>query len=290
MEKDILCELQNMLGQMGVLSAPIPLAECRITRKYLLDRCNIPISDGTALMLAVPYLVPDILNADNNLSLYAIPKDYHLFFKQINEELNSYFKDFPDYRFALFADHSPIDEVDAAARAGLGVKGLNGMLITPQYGSFVFLGEIVTNAPVECRGYIPISHSAPECNLCGECMKACPTACLSESRDGCLSALTQKKGKLTDEEITALASHPLVWGCDICQLACPINKQIIAANIGTDIEFFKSDLVPRIDEKILSDMSDEEFSSRAYSWRGRETIIRNLHLNDRCGKDKLCSD
>lgn len=290
MEKDILCDLQNMLGQMGVLSAPIPLAECRITRKYLLDRCNIPISDGTALMLAVPYLIPDILSADNNISLYAIPKDYHLFFKQLNEELNSYFKDFPTLRFALYADHSPIDEVDAAARAGLGVKGLNGMLITPQYGSFVFLGEIVTNAPVECSGYIPISHSAPECNLCGECIKACPAACFDKSRDGCLSALTQKKGKLTDEEITALTSHPLVWGCDICQLACPINNQIIAADIGTDIEFFKSDLVPHLDEKILSDMSDEEFSSRAYSWRGRETIIRNLRLKDRCGKDKLCSD
>ena len=96
--------------------------------------------------------------------------------------------------------------------AGLGVLGDNGLLITPRWGSFVFIGEIIT-----------LSEAPPEpaplkfCAHCGRCSAACP------SPDSCLSALTQKKGALSAGEEELIRRSGSVWGCDICQLACPCN-------------------------------------------------------------------
>ena len=137
---------------------------------------------------------------------------------------------YPDLTFALFADHSPIMEVDAAARAGLGVLGMNGLLLTPGYGSFVFIGELITDADYTLVTGEPIPDfpaDPPRCEGCGLCVKACPAGCRAGDRSGCLSALTQKKGDLTPEETAAIVKGGLVWGCDACQLACPHNRAII---------------------------------------------------------------
>jgi len=286
---DILSSVKNILLPQGILTGAIPLSECRITKPYLLDKCGISTTDGTAIMLAVPYVVSDIARGEHNVSLYAAAKDYHLFFNRLSDTLLPHLSlEFPQVSFAIFADHSPIDEIDAAVRAGLGVKGQNGLLLTREYGSFVFIGEIVTNALVECEGYIPRSEKLPQCSNCGSCLASCPAGCIADSRDGCLSALTQKKGELTPCEQVALASHSLVWGCDECQLACPINQKILKDNVSTGVEFFRKDLTPWLDEETVKSMSDDEFSSRAYAWRGKDAVLRNIKLKNTDGRDSLC--
>lgn len=262
--------IEKLLKEAGIeLYAPISLKNCNITRQYKLERCGFSdTSSLTAIMIAVPYLVK---HETRNLSAYAIPKDYHAFFKAFFGKLIPLLeKEYPLYRFVGFADDSPIDERSAAAMAGLGIVGDNGMLITEKYSSYVFLGEIITDLPIE-------SHSGEitRCEGCGKCKRACP---ISEAGQ-CLSALTQKKGDLSIEEQQMILKHGYAWGCDICQEVCPHTKKAIAdGTIYTDIDFFKAENLPFLTVADIDEMSDEEFATRAYSWRGRRTIRRNLEL------------
>lgn len=274
--------LDTVRSLLGVPACAIPLSVCKPAKTYLLDRAGIPAT-GTAVLFAVPYLVTaDVSDPTRNLSLYAVPRDYHGYMKELEASvLPALVRCFPDRAFALFADHSPILEAEAAARAGLGVLGLNGLLITPDHGSFVFLGEIVTDADYTAVTGAPVPSfpsEPPLCEGCGACLAACPTGCRDGDRAGCLSALTQKKGELSPEEISAVLRGGLVWGCDACQLACPHNRRVIRESKDTDIPYFRDDRLLRLDGATLDAMSDEAFTARAYAWRGRRVVSRNLSL------------
>ena len=276
----------TMLDTIGsLLGAPtwaIPLSFCRVQKPYLLERAGIP-GTGTAVFFALPYLVAaDAVSRERNLSLYAVPRDYHGYVRELEDTLLPALREaYPVRRFALFADHSPIAEVEAAAKAGLGVLGLNGLLITPDYGSFVFLCEIITDADytaVTGRDMPNFPADPPLCERCGACLAACPAGCCGGDRTGCLSALTQKKGALTPDEGKAIQGGGLLWGCDTCQLACPHNQAVIAAGRNTPIPYFLEHRLPRLSTAALDTMSDGEFASRAYAWRGRAVIRRNASL------------
>ena len=268
------CEM--LKTQMGLPVRAIPLSMCRITRLYLLDRAHIPTS-GTAILFPIPYVVSsDVDDARRNVSLYAVPEDYHVYVRELGDTLlpllNTHF---PDYRFALFSDHSPIAEVDAAARSGLGLLGNNHLLITPTWGSYVFIAEILTDMPYDEVTNIPlcdIPPMPPRCKGCGVCTNACPAQHAPD--ESCLSALTQKKGGLSEDEQAALKHHPLVWGCDLCQTVCPYNRRVE----DTPIPFFRERRLSRLNLSAIEAMSDAEFSRRAYAWRGRSVIERNLHI------------
>ncbi len=249
----------------------LPLSDCNVTRPYLLERANI--SSGTVFVMAVPYFTPACEGSGRTVSAYAVSRDYHLFFEELFGELLPYLAEkFPNNRFAAFADHSPISELHAAVRAGLGVIGKNGLLLTQKYGSYVFLGEIITDLEILCR-----AHEVNFCEDCGACKNACPTAVAEKNL--CLSALSQKKGKLTEEEERILLSTNTVWGCDRCQECCPYNHRAMeAGTIYSPIPFFYKKTISSPTTEEIENMSDKDFSERAYSWRGREVILRNLHI------------
>ncbi len=249
----------------------IRLCDCRIVRKHKLEQAGLDLSSPLFVYIfAIPYYTDcgDI----RNISRYAVARDYHFYFKTLaNEILGSLSASCPAYKFAAFADDSPIDERDAAARAGLGIIGKNGLLITEKYSSYIFLGEIITDMPTSALTIRAIK----ECIGCGKCLTACPRTEISE----CLSAITQKKGALTEKEIYAIESYGTAWGCDICQEVCPHTRTAIAnGTIYTNIDFFKENLTPYLDRKLLLNMSDSDFAERAYSWRKKETILRNLDI------------
>lgn len=257
----------ELLSISGIdLAAPISLKNCIMLRRYKLEKAGFFVTDGlTAIVFAVPYLTE---HKEKNISAYAIPRDYHIYFDNLFRELLGELEgEFPDHKFVGFADNSPINERDAAAKAGLGIIGDNGMLITEKYSSYVFLGEIITD--------IPYSGEAAEikrCESCGACMSACPKSEIGE----CLSALTQKKGELTEKEKNAIKKYGSMWGCDICQEVCPHTLRAINdRTIYTDIDFFKNDTVTRLTTNTLDEMNDDFFGKRAYSWRGRSVIGRN---------------
>ena len=161
--------------------------------------------------------------------------------------------------------------MNAAAAAGLGIIGWNHLLISEKYSSFIFLGEIVTDLELPSK-----LREIGFCENCGICASACP---VDLSVEDCLSALTQKKGTLTAAEEEKILRHGLVWGCDRCQTACPHTQRAIeGGTIYSPIDFFSEKCIPTLTADALEGMSDEDFCTRAYSWRGRETILRNLKL------------
>ena len=184
--------------------------------------------------------------------------DYHkIFGERLEKTANKLKEYYVNQKFEYFIDNSPIPEVYAASLSGLGVIGDNGLLITKKYGSFVFLGEIITDMEIEAEGEIS------RCLHCGLCKKSCPKC---EGMD-CLSRITQKKQDLTDAEKSAIIEHHTVWGCDLCAEICPMNK-------GARLTYVEEFIAGYRDEYILG----EDINGRAFEWRGEKVIKRNASL------------
>lgn len=260
--------------------AAVELERCKILKEYLLTKNGFNKSAYAVTML-IPYRT-DVI--PTNVSVYASVSDYHAFIAQLSEELDAYVKSkYPHGHFKLFADHSPIDEVHATCISGLGFIGDNGLLINEEYSSFVFLAECITDlSPEEIGVELAPQSEVKECMHCGACAKACPAGCIKKAggvddfkpKTACLSAITQKKGELCEDEIKMMLDNNAVWGCDVCQNACPYTKRAKYS----DIEFFKKGAIRTLTARAVEAMSDEEFATRPFSWRGRQTILRNLKL------------
>ena len=106
-----------------------------------------------------PYYLGEEYYKNSNLSKYAVPDDYHKICGVYLEKAVSHLKEkYTEYSFEYFCDNSPINEVYAACLSGLGVKGENSLLINKTYGSFCFIGEIITDLD------IPVEEKETETN------------------------------------------------------------------------------------------------------------------------------
>ena len=263
--------LKKELMLLGIEDvSTVPLSLCQITRDYKLEKCGFTdFSLLSVIIFTIPYYTEQ---QSKNVSSYAVARDYHLFCARLFDNILPKLRvNYPNNTFAGFSDNSPIDERHAAALSGLGIIGRNGMLITKRYSSYVFLAEIITDLQLNTGADFKITY----CDDCGRCSAACPKSECGE----CLSALSQKKGKLTLDEQNLIRKYGSAWGCDICQEVCP-HTEIARRNktLCTPIPFFKNELIPIVTQDIINNMSDEDFRSRAYSWRRRETILRNLKI------------
>ena len=220
------------------------------------------------------FLLPYYTGETENISRYAASRDYHMAIRAVGERLLRHLESrFPDAKMKIFGDHSPIAERHAALISGLGIAGDNGLLINEKYGTYTFIGDMITDISPELLGMAePVEIKS--CSHCGACRSTCPTGILRGEENDCLSAITQKKGELTETEIALMRTYNTVWGCDLCQTACPHNK----CPEKTPLEFFFRDRISRLDKEKLDAMSKEEFSHRAFSWRGRKTVERNLNI------------
>lgn len=232
---------------------------------------RLPQNASSVIVAVFPYFTG---RQKGNLSMYARVEDYHLVAGEMLEAASRQLKAlFPKNTFAHFCDNSPLPEVRAAMLAGLGVRGENGLLITERYGSFVFLGEIVTDLPLTPRG-APLAA----CIGCGKCVKSCPAGALDPGavkRERCLSAVTQRKGELTAAEQEMLRGTGCVWGCDICQNVCPMNDGAGRTPIGR----FLRDVRPSLGkEELQSPDFLKKNKNRAFVWKGTEILKRNLGI------------
>ncbi len=268
MIKEILTE--EKIDIFGVL----PFSFCRLRRPDLIERRGVSAKDiQSAVMLAIPYYVKD--EEEGNLSLYARSGDYHAYSEGLFSRILPKLEEAYGGRFLGFADKSPIEENIAASMAGLGMLGDNYMLIHETYGSFVFLAEILTTVPPECLGFDGAARDASYCMHCGACKKVCPM--MIEGR-ACLSAVTQKKGALSEEEEAYVKKYGMAWGCDLCQLACPYNQKAIRGEVETPISFFHENRIAVLTKACLEEMDEEAFKSRSFSWRGKAPLFRNLEI------------
>ena len=266
---DIFSSLKKLLNEKNILKfGAVPFSSCKTVRPYKLGEDISRMK--TVYIFAVPYLCR---TGKKNISAYAVAKDYHLFFKKIFDEILPFLhNNCPEYKFYGFADSSPVSEVNAAALAGIGIIGDNGLLITEEYSSFVFLGEIITDYPE--RHFT--EQQIRRCPSCGKCKLACP---VNEGCGACLSEVTQRKGELDASDKAFLLKYNTVWGCDICQTVCPYTAAAIKnGTIYSPIPFFNENLTPFLTYGMIENMPDDEFKERAYSWRKKEVLLRNLKI------------
>lgn len=248
--------------------AAIAYSDCKEINKNIIDREDF--SPKSVIVFLLPYYTGET----ENISRYAASLDYHLAIREISEGLISAIKEkYPDSHAKGYGDHSPINEVHAALVSGLGIIGDNGLLINEKYGTYVFIADVVTDIAPELIGAI-VAGDIGKCEGCSACRLACPTGVLSDYSRECLSAITQKKGELTEGEADLMRKYNTVWGCDMCQSACPHNKDPKI----TPIEFFHRERISALDSDMLSAMDKATFQKRAFAWRGRKTVERNLRI------------
>ncbi len=234
------------------------------------------VKTPTAVLIAAfPYFTGETAG---NLSVYARGRDYHSVLRQrLSTVCNFLLHKYPSYSFFAAADSSPLPERQAAWLAGLGLRGRNGLLILPPYGSYVFLGTILTDAPLP----LPQVPPAPGCMDCGKCVAICPSGALGDAgMDACLSDLTQKKGTLTHGDAARLKAHPYLWGCDLCQNICPYNQSPKVAPLPEFKEEYLPDLTPDMLEGLTNREFAQRFGHRAFAWRGAGVLRRNLGLKN----------
>ncbi len=194
------------------------------------------------------------------IASYACTTDYHVTVKTMLRDMAGRLGlDDRGVAWRCFTDSAPILEKAWAVEAGLGWIGRNSLLVTPRYGSFVVLGEIVVSCAADVYD---TPYSGCGCGDCRRCVDSCPTGAITEERmldtGRCISRLTVEKGC----EAVACDLHGWIFGCDECQNACPYNMRAAAHTCrGFDTVF---------DPRVMSDgawasMSEQEFGAVAGS-------------------------
>ncbi len=204
-------------------------------------------------------------------------QDYHTILRDRLGKLEKFLKEkVPDIQVKSMVDTGELSDRAVAERAGIGWSGKNCAIITPEFGSYVYLGEMITNFP-----FPPDTPMEDQCGSCTKCLDVCPTGALVQGGQldstKCIAFLTQTKGFLPDEYRTKIGNR--IYGCDTCQTICPVNK-------GKDFHFHEEmEPDPEIAKpklKPLLTISNKEFKEKyghiSGSWRGKKPIQRNAIL------------
>jgi len=208
------------------------------------------------------------------LSRSAWGADYHTVLRDRLARLENWLRDrVPGFRCESMVDTGALVDRAVAERAGIGWSAKNCAIITPEYGSWVYLGEMITNLPLP-----PDTPVTDQCGSCTKCIDACPTGALvgpgELNAQRCVSFVTQTKGFVEDELMRAIGNR--LYGCDTCQIVCPVNKGLNWTHqpeLQPDPEIAKPLLVPLL--AMGNREFQETFGSTSAAWRGRKPIQRN---------------
>ncbi|ABX50922.1 iron-sulfur cluster binding protein [Shewanella baltica OS625] len=245
---------------------------------------------GTVRVISVrmDYLPPEAGFATNltdpnlgYISRYAGGRDYHKLIRarlkklgdQISAELVSLGFDAADFR--PFVDSAPVLERPLAEKAGIGWTGKHSLILNHEAGSWFFLGELLINLPLPVD--IPIQEG---CKTCVACITSCPTGAIVEPYvvDGrrCISYLTIELQGAIPEEFRPLMGNR-IYGCDDCQLVCPINRQ---APLTAETDFHIRPQLKQPDLLSLFAWSEAEFLKQtegsAIRRIGHKRWLRNI--------------
>lgn len=204
--------------------------------------------------------------------------DYHHVLRDRLEKLAQYMQTkIPHFSYKIMVDTGELSDGAVAERAGVGFNGKNTMIITKEFGSFVYLGEVITNV-----AFPPDSPVEDSCGDCRICLDACPTGALvgdggQLNAQRCLAFLTQTKDFLPDEYRDKIGTR--LYGCDTCQAVCPRNK-------GIDFHLHEEfEAEPEVAKPLLTPMlrmSNREFRKKfghvSGFWRGKNPLQRNAMI------------
>ncbi len=176
-----------------------------------------------------------------------------------------------NFEYKGMVDTGALVDTAVVKRAGIGFIGKNGLVISKEFGSYMYLGELITNLEIEPDQ--PVSY---DCGNCQRCLDACPTSCLigdgTMNARRCLSFQTQDKGMMAMEFRKKIKT--VIYGCDICQISCPYNKGLsnpLASEINPELA--EPELIPFLE--LTNKSFKETFGMIAGSWRGKNILQRN---------------
>ena len=235
----------------------------------------------SVVCVALGYATPPPTRRDRlrgRVSNYAWSADYHVRLRAVLTRIASELDGLGSGSSSVVVcDTAPLAERAFAARAGLGWIGKHTNLIVPELGSFAFLGEIVTTLalPVD----LPLRKS---CGTCSRCIDVCPTGALrgdyTIDAGRCISDLTQRTDAVPRELRPLIGDW--VWGCDLCQDACPPTKRAAlverSAFAALDAEAAEPDLLHLL--SLRSGAYKRRFRRTAMGWRGAAVLRRNAAL------------
>lgn len=250
-----------------------------IEDRVYLDRIFPDPRSLIAICLAYPSKLEDPPDnpADNRRGQFARASwgvDYHDLVREKMDLLSEGIKALaPQAEIKAMVDTGELSDVHVAARAGIGFIGRNGLLITKEFGSYVYLGELITNLGLPADP--PVDY---DCGDCYRCVRACPTGALlgNGEMNGqiCLSYQTQVKGYVAEGYRRKMTS--VIYGCDICQLACPYNQGKHFNHhpkMQPDQDLARPPLKPML--KLSNREFKETFGHLAGAWRGKKPLQRN---------------
>ncbi|MBV8394147.1 MAG: tRNA epoxyqueuosine(34) reductase QueG [Alphaproteobacteria bacterium] len=209
------------------------------------------------------------------ISVYAQGRDYHDVVKTKLKALGRFIWDTYRHEIKVFVDTAPVMEKPVAQAAGLGWQGKHTNLVSRQFGSWLFLGELLIS--------VELPYDAPEKDHCGDChacLDACPTSAFPapyriEARR-CISYLTIEHEGAIDEALRPLLGNR-IYGCDDCLAACPWNK---FAQTSREAAFTpRAELTAqRLAELATLDETAfrKKFSGSAVKRIGRDRFVRNV--------------
>ena len=218
------------------------------------------------ICLALNYYTPQQHSQEQNhgkISRYAWGRDYHKVLSKKLKALSQWLESQGEQiQTRYYVDTGPVQDKVWAQRAGIGWIAKNGNLITRNYGSWVFLGEILTNLPLE-----PDRPHSAHCGTCSRCLSACPTQAIVSpyvvDANRCIAYHTIENRSVTLPTEIAKNLQGWVAGCDICQDVCPWNQRFAQV---TDVEDFQprpENLSPKLEE--LANLTIEEWDRRFIS-------------------------
>lgn len=203
--------------------------------------------------------VSDERRGNGRIARYAWGEDYHRVFKKKLKALERTLKSLePDCSTRSYVDTGPVMEKFWAQQAGLGWIGKHSNLVSPAFGSWLLLGEILTTVELE-----PDEPGADLCGTCTLCIRACPTGAIVDpyvvDATKCLSYVTIEyrgdRGSLAPDLQTRMGNR--IFGCDDCLDVCPYNAFAPATD---EPAVHPTDLTRGPNLARLSAMNEEEFS------------------------------
>ena len=244
---------------------------------------NVYLEEGkTIISIAFPYCNSEDFNCNNGFSIYTKRYDYHRVVKKYLDEICKFIESLGG-RAVGFVDSNSLPERYIAYLSDVGFIGKNNMIITKKHGSYVFLGEIITDLEIEneTKRTFDMIANYEECGECRICIGECPTKSINKTKINpniCLSYMTQKK-ELNDKEINLLKKKGNIFGCDFCQLKCPYNENLEGKALK---EFEILDYMneePYIYANMDNKYFKEKISKTSCGWRGKNVIRRNAIIN-----------
>ena len=200
--------------------------------------------------------------------------DYHTVLREKLALLELYIlTHIPDAKLRSMVDTGELSDRAVAERAGIGWSAKNCSIITPEFGSYVYLGEMITSIP-----FAPSEQMEEQCGDCRLCLDVCPTGALIQggqlNAQRCIAFITQTKTMVPDEFRTKIGNR--IYGCDTCQTVCPKNKgkaNLHQESFKPDPELVKPLLLPLL--KMTNRTFKETYGHMSGAWRGKNPIQRN---------------